>query len=53
MMNLKRSVLMEEIEHLLKIWLDDQAQRHISVCQVIISAKIKSLEEKKEGCPLT
>jgi hypothetical protein len=38
MMNAKQRVMIEEMEHLLKIWLDDQAQRHIS-------AKVKSLEE--------
>jgi hypothetical protein len=31
------------MEHLLKIWLDDQAQRRIPVSQAIISAKAKSL----------
>jgi hypothetical protein len=39
----KRSVVTEEMEHLLKIWLDDQAQRRIPVSQAIISAKAKSL----------
>jgi hypothetical protein len=41
--NPNRSVVTEEMEHLLKIWLDDQAQRRIPVSQVIISAKSKSL----------
>jgi hypothetical protein len=44
MVSTKRSVLIEEMEHLFKIWLDDQAQRRISVSQAIISAKAKSLE---------
>jgi hypothetical protein len=43
-MNPKQTVLIGEMEHLLKIWLDDQAQRHISVSQTIISAKVKSLK---------
>jgi hypothetical protein len=30
MVNQKRSVLIEEMEHLLKIWLDDQVQRRIA-----------------------
>jgi hypothetical protein len=47
MVNPKRSVLIEEIEHLLVIWLDDPGQRRILVSQAIISAKVKSLEEKK------
>jgi hypothetical protein len=53
MMNLKRSVLIEEMEDLLKIRLDDKAQRRILVSQAIISAEDKSLEEKKEGCSST
>jgi hypothetical protein len=36
-------VVIGELVHLLKIWLDDQAQRHIPVSQAIISAKAKSL----------
>jgi hypothetical protein len=43
MMNPKRSVVTEEMEHLLKIWLDDQAQRRIPVSQAIITTKAKSL----------
>jgi hypothetical protein len=42
MVNPKRSVVTEEMEHLLKIWLDDQAQRSIPVSEAIISAKPKS-----------
>jgi hypothetical protein len=45
----ERSVLMEDIEHLLKMWLDDQVQRRI-LSQAIISAEVTSLEEKTEGC---
>jgi hypothetical protein len=44
MVNPKWSALIKEIEHLLKIRLYDQAQRHISVSQAIISAKVKSLK---------
>jgi hypothetical protein len=43
MVNPQRSVVTEEIEHVLKIWFDDQAQRRIPVSQAIISAKAKSL----------
>jgi hypothetical protein len=43
MVNPKRGVLIEEMEHLLKIWLDDQAQKSIAVSQAIISTKAKSL----------
>jgi hypothetical protein len=43
MENLKRRVLVEEIKRLLKIWLDDQAQKLIPVSQDIISSKAKSL----------
>jgi hypothetical protein len=43
MVNPKHGVLIEEIEHLLKIWLDDQAQKRIPVSQAIISIKAKSL----------
>jgi hypothetical protein len=32
------------------ICLDDQAQGRILVSEAIISAKVRSLEEKKEGC---
>jgi hypothetical protein len=49
MVNSKQSVLLEEMEHLLNIWLDDKAHGCISVSQAIISAKVKSLEVKKEG----
>jgi DNA-binding MarR family transcriptional regulator len=52
MVNAKQRVMIEEMEHLLKIWLDDQAQRHISVSKAIISAKVKSLEEKKVAVQL-
>jgi hypothetical protein len=45
----ERSVLMEDIEHLLKMLLDDQVQRR-TLSQVIISAEVTSLEEKTEGC---
>jgi DNA-binding MarR family transcriptional regulator len=54
MVNQKRSVVIEEMKHLLKIWLNVQAQRRITVSQAIISDKAKSLkfykvlyEEKK------
>jgi hypothetical protein len=43
MVNPKCGVLIEEMEHLPKIWLDDQAQKHIPVSQAIISTKAKSL----------
>jgi hypothetical protein len=52
MVNAKQCVLIEEMVHLLKIWLDDKAQRRISVSQAIISAKVKSLEEKKAAVQL-
>jgi hypothetical protein len=48
----KECVLIEEMVHLLKIWLHDKAQRRISVSQAIISAKVKSLEEKKAAVQL-
>jgi hypothetical protein len=55
MADAKRGVLIEGMELLLKFWLDDEAQRRISVSQDIISAKVKSLkcysvlyEEKKK-----
>jgi hypothetical protein len=41
----KRSVVIEEMEHLVKIWEDDQAQRRIPVSQATISAKANSLEQ--------
>jgi hypothetical protein len=48
MVNPKRSVLIKEMEHLLKIWLDRQVQRRVLlVSQAFISAKVKSLKEKK------
>jgi hypothetical protein len=37
--NSKRIVVISEMEHLLKIWLDDQAQKRIPISQAIISAK--------------
>jgi hypothetical protein len=43
MVNPKRGVLIEEMECLLKIWRDDQAQKHIPVSRAIISTKAKSL----------
>jgi hypothetical protein len=43
MVSPKRSVVTEEVEHLLKIWLDDQVHRCIPVSQAIISAKAKRL----------
>jgi hypothetical protein len=43
MVNPKRGVFIEEMERLLKIWLDDQAQKRIPVSQAIISTKAKSL----------
>jgi hypothetical protein len=43
MVNPKRGVLIEEMERLLKIWLDDQAQKSTAGSQTIISAKAKSL----------
>jgi hypothetical protein len=36
MVNPQRSVVTEEMEHVLKIWFDDQAQRRIPVSQAII-----------------
>jgi IS30 family transposase len=44
MVNQKRSVVIEEMKHLLKIWLDVQAQRRITASQAIISDKAKSLK---------
>jgi hypothetical protein len=49
MVNPKQSATIEEMEHLPKIWLDDQAQRNVLVSRAIISAEVKSLEEKKEA----
>jgi hypothetical protein len=43
MANTKRCVLIEEMEHLLKIWLDYQAQKRILVSQAIISTEAKNL----------
>jgi hypothetical protein len=50
MVNEKWSVVTEEMEQLLKIWQDDQVQRHIQVSQAIISVKAESLyyELKKQ-----
>jgi hypothetical protein len=48
MVNPKRGVLIEEMERLLKIWLDDEAQKRIPVSQAIISAKAKSLYDDLE-----
>jgi hypothetical protein len=42
MENPKRNVRTEEIEHFLKIWLDDQVQRHIPISQAIISVKLRA-----------
>jgi hypothetical protein len=44
--NPKRGVLIEEMERLLKIWLDDQTQKRIPERQAIISAKAKSLYDE-------
>jgi hypothetical protein len=59
MVNPKQIVMIEKMEHLLKIWLDDQLHRCIPVSQAIISAKAKSLncykvlyEEKKTAVQL-
>jgi hypothetical protein len=41
MVNPKCGVLIEEMERLFKIWLDDQAQKHIPVSQAIISAEAR------------
>jgi hypothetical protein len=49
MVNPKQSVTIKEMEHLPKIWLDDQAQRNMLVSRAIISAEVKSLEEKEEA----
>jgi hypothetical protein len=50
MVNQKRSLVTEEMELLLKIWLDDQAQRRTPVSQAITSTTAKSLyyELKKQ-----
>jgi hypothetical protein len=52
-------MVIEEMEHLLRIWVDDQVQRRIPVSQAIISAKAKILkcckvvyEEKKSAVQL-
>jgi hypothetical protein len=42
MMNLKRSVLIEEMEDLLKIRLDDKAQRRILVSRPLFLLKIRA-----------
>jgi hypothetical protein len=44
MVNPKENVVIGEMEHLLRIWLDDQAQRRIPGSQEIISAKAKNLK---------
>jgi hypothetical protein len=46
MVNPKHGVLIYEMERLLKIWLDDQAQKRIPVNQAIISAEAKSLYDE-------
>ncbi|XP_028909541.1 tigger transposable element-derived protein 1-like isoform X1 [Ornithorhynchus anatinus] len=43
MVNPKRGVLLEEMERLLTMWLDHQAQKRVPVNQAVISAKAKSL----------
>jgi hypothetical protein len=56
MVNPKRGVLTEEMERLLKIFLDDRAQKRIPVSQAIISTKAKSLYndlKKRNGKSVT
>jgi hypothetical protein len=43
MVNEKWSVVTEEMEQLLKMWQDDQVQRHSQVSQAITSVKAQSL----------
>jgi hypothetical protein len=47
MVNPERSVVIGKMKHLLKTWMDDQAQRHIPASQAIISAKAKSTKYYK------
>jgi hypothetical protein len=42
MVNPKWSVVTKEIEHSLKIWLDDQAQRRIPVSQAKFHLKLRA-----------
>jgi hypothetical protein len=49
MVNPERGVSTEEMEYLLKIWLDDQAQKRIPVSQANISTKAKSLYDLMKG----
>jgi hypothetical protein len=44
LVNPKRSVVTQQMEHLLRIWLDDQAYRCRPVSQATTSANAKSLE---------
>jgi hypothetical protein len=50
MVNPKRGVLTEEMERLLKIWLDYQVQKCILGSQAIISTKAKSLYDDLKKC---
>jgi hypothetical protein len=47
MVNQKQCVVTEEIEHLPKIWVDDEAQRHIPVSQAIFQLKLRALSATK------
>jgi hypothetical protein len=50
MVNPKRGLLIEEMERLLKIWLDDQAQKRIPISEAIIFTKGKSLYDDLKKC---